>query len=836
MLALRLALRELRGNANGFVLLIIGIAFGTAAIAAIGLLSAAVLDGMRDGARDSIGGDISLRLFHRAPAAEHLDAFRAAGTHSQTAEMRVLAMRGTRSALVELKAVDDAYPLTGNLRLTPPLAPTGALARQGGIWGAAVAGSLLPVLDARIGDIVTIGAHRFELRALIADEPDRSLRAISLGPRMIVALPALAGSKLLAPGAQTYWYSRIRLHDGVDAGDWIAGFERAVPYGGYRIVNAADGVPGAERTLALITALLSFAAMGILLIGCVGVANGVSAWLDRKRVNIAILKSLGAPPPLILRIYLAQVAGAAVVGVAFGLAGGSAAFALAASVVAEWVAVTGSLHAVPLLVAGGFGFLSTLLFALLPLARAEVLRPQMLFRNDLISTPVRPRRRRMIALMGLAAALAALFVWSAPLPVIAGLFAVASVLIVAAFLGIGRLVAVVARRTGRLSAVRGRPLLRLALANIHRPGAPTAPLVMAVGLCLTLVVAVDALRHNADRHFAATLPATAPGLVVLNIDPAEGERFDKFMNASSDVARWQRAPFLHARITGIGERAVPDMRIPADVAYIVRGDRGVSWRARPPAEEIVAGSWWPEDYSGPPLVSLDARAARRLGVGIGDTLTLDLLASPLRAKIANLRRVDRASLGLEFPVLLSPLADPPPHREIAAVWTAPSAPIGAPDNLRSRLSRAFPEAPGVVVANITEFLARTADGVGRALQAMAAATALAAFVVLIGAVAATRRRRVREAVLLKVVGASRRQTLTATAIEFAIIGLSAALTALVLGNLAAWGMTVGLIAFQPTIAAVLPWLVLAVALPAVTGLVAASRALSRPAGEMLRQG
>ena len=266
MLALRFAVRELRGSAGGFVFLLVGIAFGTAAIAAIGLLSAAVFDGMREGARASIGGDISFRLFHRPPTPSHLAAFRAAGTVGQTAEMRTVARRDSRSALVELKAVDPVYPLYGTLWLDPPLTPSMMVAdvldRRDGVWGAVVAKGLLAALKAEIGDTVTVGNHRFELRALIADEPDSTLRAFTLGPRMIVALPALTGSELVAPGAQVYWYSRIRLGDGVDASGWIAAFERAAPYAGFRIVNADNGVPGAERTLALVSALLTFVALG----------------------------------------------------------------------------------------------------------------------------------------------------------------------------------------------------------------------------------------------------------------------------------------------------------------------------------------------------------------------------------------------------------------------------------------------------------------------------------------------------------------------------------------------------------------------------------------------
>ncbi|MCC7426174.1 MAG: hypothetical protein IT557_04670 [Alphaproteobacteria bacterium] len=834
MLALRLAARELRGAAGGFVLLLLGIAFGTAAIAAIGLLSAAILDGMRAGARASIGGDVSLRLFHRPPAPEHLAAFAAAGTVSLTAEMRTLARRSDRSALVELKAADDAYPLYGTFRLDPPLVPADALGRRDGVWGAAVAEALLAALDARIGDIVTVEDRRFELRALIAEEPDRALRAFTLGPRMIVALPALAGSDLVAPGAQVYWYSRIRLHAGIDAGAWIAAFERAAPHGGFRIVDAGQGVPGAERTLALVSSLLTFVALGILLVGCVGVASGVSAWLDRKRGNIAILKSLGARPPLILGIYLAQVAGAAAAGVALGLALGAGAFAIAAPMLREWLPVACGLRAGPLLIAGGFGFLAALLFALWPLARAEVQRPQALFRHDLAPEAARPRTRRLVALVLLALALALLLVWSAPLPVVAALFAAAAALVVAAFLVLGRLVAIAARVAGRQSVLRGRPLLRLALANMHRPGAPTVPLVMAAGLCLTLVVAVESVRRNADRHLAGTLPASAPGLVVLNIAPGEGGRFDALMAQSPLVERWERAPFLHARVTAIGDSAVADLRIPADMAFVVRGDRGVSWRAGPPAEPLLAGAWWPEDHAGPPLLSLDARAARRLGVGIGDTLTLDLMGEPLRARIANLRRVDLAGLGLDFPILLSPFAVPlPPHREIAAVWTAPAAGPDAARALRAALSRVFPEAPAVLVAEVTAFLGAAVGGIGAALGGVSAATGAAALLVLAGAVAASRRRRLREAILLQLVGATRRQVLVATAIEFALIGLMAALAAFLLGNLAAWAAVASLIDMRPAFATVLPWLAAAIVLPAATGLLAAWWALSRPAREML---
>ena len=223
-----------------------------------------------------------------------------------------------------------------------------------------------------------------------------------------------------------------------------------------------------------------------------------------------------------------------------------------------------------------------------------------------------------------------------------------------------------------------------------------------------------------------------------------------------------------------------------------------------------------------------------MGLDIGDTLTLSVLGAPLQARVTNLRRVDRAALDLDFPILLSPFATPPPHRQIAAVWTAPSAGPDASRDLRRQISQAFPEAPVVVVSEITAFLVKSADRLGRALGGLAAATGLAAFLVLTGTVAASRRRCLREAILLKTVGATRRQTLAANAIEFAIIALVAVLAALVLGNLAAWAAVADLIDYVPVIGSVLPWLGPAMILPAAAGFALTRWALAQPTRKLLQ--
>ncbi len=828
MLTLRLAHRDLRGAFAAFRLLIAGIALGTFAIATIGLLSSALLGGMRDTARLATGGDLSLRLYHHPPTQAHRAAFAQAGDVSVTAELRPLAHHAGRSALVELKAIDSAYPLTGTIALAPNLPLAEALAPRNATWGAAIAPALLEALGAELGDTITIANRSFELRALIETEPDRALRAFTLGPRIIVALPSLAETDLLVPGAQTYWYTRLRLPEGADSTATATHLARAFPDAGWRIVDAAQGIPGVERSTAFVASLLGLVAMGILLIGGIGISSAVTAYLERKRPTIATLRSLGAPTFLILRLYLAQVLAAALPGIALGLA----AAALTATIVLAWLddalPVRRTLAAEPLLLAAAIGLLATLLFALTPLARAAAQSPLAQFRAPAPPPPTRIPLKLRAAPALIAVLLALLLARTAPLPVLAALFAAAAALAALAFLALGHALQAAARRLARRP--RLPPLLRLALSNLHRPGAPTAPLAMAIGLSATLLVAVAVLRANIDGHLAATLPATAPDLVLVNLAPANAPRLDATLATLPSVARWQRAPFLHAPVSRIQGQPVADRRIPAEIAFAIRGDRGISWQADPPTTPLVAGTWWPPTYEGPPLASLDATIARRLNLTIGDHLTLVLAGIPTQVRIANLRHVDWTALGLDFPILLSPPTPPPPHREIAALWLAPHT----TQQTRATLATTFPDAPAIDIAVVIATIAQAAHAAGTALAAAATATGAAALIVLAGAVAATQARRRREAVVLKILGATRRQLLAATLLEFAILGTACAAVALALGTLAAWATLGPYLAFIPAPTASLPWAATCIAATTAAALIAAIRALAPRAAAGLR--
>ena len=772
-MAVRLAVRDLRGGLGGLWVLVAGIALGVALMAAVGSVAGSLLDTMRSGARESVGGDLSLRLFHAPPTNEQRAFLTSLGTLSVTAELR----SRVDGRLVEVKAVDGAYPLAGEARVAPGTL-SDALEHRNGLWGAVAE-------EGAVGQRFALGAVEVEVRAVLIHEPDRAFRAFSLGPRLIVAAPALEASGLAGPGAAVYWYSRLRLPEGTDPAAVLAEIERRFPDAGWRMVNAAEGVPGMERMLAIARTLFVLVSLGILLIGGVGVGASVRAAMEARSRAIATLKALGASRRLVFAAFLIQVMAVAALAVVLGLAVGA---------MVAW-------HPPALAAAGSAGLLAALMFALPPLAVACAARPAETWRA---LAPPRPGWRVVLAVLVVAGLLAALLVAWTGMPVVVVAFAGISVAITGALRGVGHGLAVLARRMARRT---GGPRRRIAWANLGHSGAPTGPVVMAFGLGLTLVVAIAVVGAAALRHVDQALLQTAPALFVLNLDAGQ-------VAAVEALGAVETAPFLHGRISRLNGVPTTDATVPGSVAWAVRGDRGLSWRATAPPGEIVAGQWWAPEYQGPPLAALDARVAGRLGLMVGDTLTLAMPHGSVTATVAVLRRMDWVGLDLDFPVLLSPPAEAPPHTIVAAVRAAPDA---LPD-LIERLGAVAPDAPVVRVDAVLAALAGFVAEVRRALLSVAGLAVAAATVVLAGAVAASLRRRRREAAVLFALGVGRRQLAVMSALEFAVLGLSVAGVAVPLGL----GLAVGVVAVvlpdaPVSIAPLLPVLVLVGAVAGLAG-------------------
>ncbi len=840
-LAWRLARRELRGGLEGFRVLIGALALGVAAIAGVGSLGEAVVAGLRADSRALLGGDIDLRL-HNRPAGEDQLAYlreRSAALSTVT-EMRAMARpAGGRQvhSLVEMKAVDGAYPLAGSVVLEPAMPLAAALARRDGAWGAAIDANLLDRLGIGPGDRLRVGDAVFEARAVVAGEPDRVATILSLGPRMLVAADALAATGLVLPGSQIHFNYRIALPPGTAAGPWIEALEAAFPKAGWRIRGVDEAAPGVRDFIARMTLFMTFVGLTTLLVGGIGVGNAVHGYLEERWETIATLKCLGAPGGLVFRTYLLQVLTLALGGIGIGLAAGAGLPAVALSLLEGSLPVAPriGLYPAPLLLAAVFGLLVALTFALWPLGRAREISAANLFRGRAAAAVGRPRPAIVAATVAGVLGLSALTVLGVSDRVFAAWFvggALATLLALRA--GAGLLMAGAARAGHRQSATAGGAEWRLVLANLHRPGASTPGVMLSLGLGISVLVAIALIEGNLGRQIDQRLPETAPAFFFIDIQSAQVEAFDAALAAVPEASGLRRVPTLRGRIVRIDGVPVEEAEIGADSAWAVRGDRALTYAAEPSAESrIVAGEWWPRDYRGPPLISLDAAIARDFGVGLGDTLTLNVLGREIEATIASLREIDWRTLRFDFAIIFAPgTLEGAPHTHIAAVHAPPSA----EEKVERAITGRFANITAIRVRDALETAARILAGVGTAVRGTAALAIAAGALVLGGAIAATRRRRIYDSVIFKVLGATRGAVLRIFLIEYGVLGAATGIVAAGVGTATAWAVVVFLMdmewVFLPGVVAVT--VAASMALTMVVGFAGTWRALGDKAAPYLR--
>lgn len=827
---LRLAARELRGGIAGFRVFLACLVLGVAAIAAIGSLTASVTTGLRADARVLLGGDVSLRLPLR-PASEAEQAFLAdSGGVSSVVKLRAMArtVDGAKRSLIELQAVDAAYPLYGTVALTP-LEPLGAaLAQHAGAHGAAVERAVADRLGLAAGDRFRIGNAVLELRAVIESLPDAAFAGLAFGPRVLISDAALAATGLIRPGALVTYDYRLRLPAGADAQRWVENARAAFPEAGWQIRTGVDASPSLERLFDRIGFFLHLAGITALLVGGVGIGNAVAGYVASKTQAIATLKCLGASTRLVFTAYLVQILGLALIGIVLGLTlGGLVPAAIAPALKPLLpVGLRLGIYPAPLAIAASCGLLVTLLFSLWPLAAIGRIPPAALFRDRVAPAPRRVPLLAASATLASALALAALVLLTAPDRRIAVWYVAGALAAFALFRLAGGMIVMAARRLPRPS----RPALRLAIVNLHRPDAPTARIVLSLGIGLSLLVSVALVDGNLAAEIESRLAERAPADFFIDIQPDQLAGFEEIVRRIPE-ARFEEVPMLRGRITRINATPVEEAKVAPEAQWALRGDRGLTYAATPPTgSRLTAGEWWPKDYQGAPVVSFDAELAHGMGLKLGDTLTVNVLGREVTATIANLRQIDWGRLGINFAIVFAPgTLEAAPQTHLAAVYVPPGPPE---DRLVREITDGFPNVSAIPVREALAAVAQVVATIGAALRIVALVTLLAGVLVLGGAIAAGHRRRVYDAVVLKVLGARRRTIAAAFLFEHGLLGALTAIVAAGLGTLAAYALVTGPMRSDWTFlpAPVLTTLGLAVLATLALGFAGTWRALgSRPA-------
>ena len=789
-LALRYALRELRGGLRGFYVFIACIALGVMAIAGVGSVAASLGEGLAREGRTLLGGDVAFSLIQREAKPDEIAFLRSRGQVSVAATLRAMARTGDgRLALVELKAVDRAYPMLGELTLDPKMPVADLLAERDGAFGAAADSTLLARLDLKIGDRVSIGSAAFQIRSVVGAEPDKLAGGLGFGPRFLVSEAGLRATELLQPGSLVRWIYRVRLPEnasGDRATTALASDARStLPQAGWEIRSRDNASPQLERTISRFTQFLTLVGLAALLVGGVGVANAVKSHIDRRRDVIAAFKALGATGRDVFTIYLTQVIVLATIGSVIGLAAGAVLPFVIVGVFGTLLPlpVVPALHPDELALSFVYGLLTALVFGLWPLGRVHDVPVAALFREAVSSEWHRPRWRYLALMALLIALLIAVVIGLAYDKRVAAVFVASSIVVFALLRGIAAALMALARRLPRTRTT----MLRLAIANIYRPGALTPSVVMSLGLGLAVLVTITQIDGNLRRQFLAALPDRAPSFYFIDIPSTEADRFGAFLKATAPQSTVEDVPMLRGRIVAARGVKAEDLKPSADAEWVLQSDRGLTYTGEiPKGSKIVEGKWWGADYEGPPLVSIEKKIADGLGLKIGDEIVVNVLGRDIPATIGNMRTVDWQGLGINFVLVFSPNAfKGAPHSHVATLTEPHPDPAGDAHIIKS-VADAFPMVTSVRVREALETIGTVVTNLVLAIRGASAVTLISAILVLGGALAAGHRHRVYDAVILKTLGATRARLLGAYALEYLMIGFATAIFGVIAGSVAAW--------------------------------------------------
>ncbi|WP_025770329.1 ABC transporter permease [Thioalkalivibrio sp. HK1] len=829
-MAWRIARRDLRPGLRGlkgFRVFVGCLALGVASITGVQSTMSAILGGLRDDGRTILGGDIVLRSVYRDLAVEDrafIETEAARITHF--VELRTMARRSDRvessdtgtldpaadasnenspAVLVELKAVDDLYPLFGTLEAVDgqgrALSLDDALANTGRGWGALVDPALANRLALGAGDRLVLGDMTFEVRGTIVREPDRASSGGPFGfwPRVLTSAQAIEDSQLVREGSLIYHQYALRLdpegaaEPGDASGRLDDSRERIIERlrdEGWGVRSYENAAPGIERATTRLGTFLSLVGLTALLVGGVGVGNAVRAWLDNRIETIAVLKCLGASRSVIFLALFFQLMVIAAIGILAGLALGVMASVMAAKIVGGMLPVPLKVGLYPeaLMLSAAFGLLTAIAFTLWPLSRAQQTPATTLFRGGGLAATRGGRPLHLLMALAMGAGLAGLAAVSAQNQAFALWFIAGAVLLLILLRAMGWVTVIVASawsrsklsRTGRIGA-----RWRMAVANLHRPANATSDTVLSVGLGLSVLVAVALVEGNLRRGIVDSLPDDAPAFFFVGVESSRVDALESALESVDGARDFLALPFLRGRIVRVNGLDPQQALVDDEHGWLIRGDRGLSYSAQAPDAKVVAGQWWPEDYAGPPLLSVDVDVIDAFDLGLGDTITLSVLGREITAEVRHVREVEWEGMRVDFALLLSP--EPMRRAPHSAVAT-----IRADEEAEARIERLLAEEfPEVTAVRTREAMARIGDLMGSiatAARSVGGLTLLVGALVLAGAVAAGHRRRTFESVVLKVLGTKRRDVALIHGTEFALLGAITGILAALAGTLGAWAM------------------------------------------------
>ncbi|HVY52602.1 MAG TPA: FtsX-like permease family protein [Devosia sp.] len=793
---MRVALVDLRGDLRRFGILLACLALGTATIAGVSSVGDALKDAILRDANTLLGGDLQVNRADRRANPDELAYLQSLGQVTETisSNSRADAMDNSgNTAFLDIYAVDGNYPLYGHV-VSPELKagqrPSDLLAEKDGVYGAIVDPVILDRLGIQLGGHFLVNGTEFEARGELVSLPNSALRGLHLGLTALMSIEgeqANPNTRPPLPGLLTQYSYKIKLNP--DQGDYtiaqpkVAAHFAADPE--WKVQSPYDAAGTLARFYDLFVRFLLIVGLSSLLVGGVGISNAVTAYIQERQRAIATLRSLGATGPRILVHFFTQVGIMSLVGIVIGLVIGAALTAAALPVLGRILAVDlpPAVEWPALGTALLFGVLAAFAFSYLPLVRAEKLKPAMLFRT--VGTSVQNLRTReyldpwvVLPLLISGLGIFGLAWWSTKDFNLVFYYAIG---VIGAFVLLslaGRLLQFVLRLVPPLPS----KTLRNAFRGIYRPGSPAPVVIMSLGLGLAMLLVIVILSVNLREQLLGQVTKDAPTFVATDMFDDEIVDLQNFLQSTGMVTDFKHSPMIRAAITKVNGVPSENIRnrkeISGEAAYMLTGEILMTWRPDLPVDStITSGAWWPQDYDGPPLVSMRDKDAESVGLKVGDKIELTLFGESFEATVANLRDF-QFQTGLNFLVTASPHTfDDFPGTNLATIKAAE----GHEKDVERALARKYPD---ITFLPVGEALNQGAEILGQLSTAVNIVGGLAVvngLLVLAGTMAAGRKQREADAVVNKVLGSTRTDVIKVFALEYALLGGFAALLATCVG-------------------------------------------------------
>ena len=899
-----MAWREIRGSWRQFVFFLACLAVGVGSVVGIELFATNVESLILRDARSLLGGDLEIRAAHQLSESgrKTLDDLKA--RHVEVTHVRELVgmaavpvagysqtpdddcpspctpgsslgqalSQGERefepqaTQLVELKAVEDQYPLYGQVEITPQQSLRDSLAPLDcpslPCFGAVVQESLLISFGLQLHDHLKIGQAWFAVTGILVKEPDRVASAFSLGPRVLISRQALRATDLIKPGSRIRERYLLRVPESLALDPLRGELQGRLGPEGAGVSSYRDAQPRIRRFLDQLTTYLGLIGLTSLFVGGIGIACTIHGFMRHKLTTVAILKTLGANAGLLMRVYLFQSLFMGCLGSLGGVALGVGLQRLLPVLLGELIPVTISSHVTVLPLSKGLlvGVVTTFCFTIWPLLAIRAIPPALVFRREVeqhhvpiegsrlrwtwnaLLQLVRDRHRLVTAVM-MGCGLTVLAAWQARSLTLGALFIVAFC------------AAVILLQIGVWALLHGldtlpRPrsfVIRQALGNVQRPGNFTRGMAVAIGVGVMVIVTVALVKSSLLVALGERIPKDAPTFFFIDIQPDQREAFEEIVQREAAQAPYRLTPVVRARLRAIDGHVIDpeEHKGKKNGWYFTREYVLTALSALPRDNVVVKGAWWAADspdakqtdarqQEASIRVSVEDQAAANFGVDVGSTIEFTVQGAPVSAVVQSTRQVDWGSFTMNFFMILSPGAlDGAPMTYIV------SAKVEAEEELplQHALVRALPNVTAIKVGDVLANVARLLEQLAWAIQGIAFLSMASGAVVMTAAVSSTRYRRLYESAILKAIGGTRRVVVASFAVEFALIGGLAGLVGVGLASALSWAILHFFLdlawSVQPL---VLGWgLLVTVGLAVAVGLLSTFKILGEPPLAVLRQ-